>query len=723
MTDKIYTVFQRAVLVFLSACFIWTGIGTVGLIARIHIGSGRYNGAVFFFAAFLTILFLLLIYRAFGWIRLYPDSRTQNIISAVLFGCMALFFLIILLCFDANLRNDAYMDADTACFLTDHDHVPEDNKHPGELLSFGNNYFFIFMTSRVRVIKILFGLGITEPVIYLQSINALFMIAGAFFTWLFAREIKGRVFANQVLLLCVFNPLFYGFTFWYYSNSLSIPIMMAIPYVCIKLYRTERLSVRLSLCALMGGLLFLGYQLRPTAIFPFIAALLTAPFVLSGKASFKKIIPQAGVLLLCTLLLFAGFSRVKTSYFGELIPHNRPITYWLAMGAHGTGNLATNGSDIRYVKSLSDDDNKTVLCLKRAMKHYKKNGLIGTADLWARKTQTTWSDGYGGISRRIISGEAKSPLYRYFAGESKDLFVIYCQLFRLITFLGMTLFCFYYFNRRVSGAVFICVITMLGGIVFYFLWEARAFYSAPFVPVMLILAAEGFSEFFEGIREPFSDRNFAICFLLISLFVCADVTVITGQTMSMDHFRIYTKGKVRHYANIEDEGKPVLLIEQDFYSYRPFNRITFAAKLKNDVTSLSGVSKYSISVAGDRGEVYSGIISQKSIGEKGFTIRFKNAAPAGNYSIIIKKLSPEKDDITFQKKYDSYYIDAYRGELKVNGHGGYVNDLGISVLLHTEKEPYLSKKIRFLLAFIILMLSILAVIPIYTRAPGLRARN
>lgn len=731
---QIYNIFQKAVMIFFTACFIWTGAGTISLISTVHIGSSRYNGSIFFLAIFLLVLLLLLLYRAFLWIKLHPDDRTQNIISGVLFGIMAVLFLVMLTGFDANLRNDAYQDADTACYLTDHDHVPVDNKHPGELLSFGNNYFFIFMTS--RIIQVLFALGITEPVIYLQTINAVFMMAGAFFTWLLARELSGRVFANQVLLMCVFNPLFYGFTFWYYSNSLSIPIMMAIPFVCLKLYKSRTLYMRLIWGAVLGMLLFLGYQLRPTAVFPFIAVCMIAPFVLHRnhpegmpiKDTLKALAPAAAITAACAVILFSAFSHTRSSYFGELIPHNRPITYWLAMGAHGTGNLETNGSDIKYVKSLSDNDDKMMLCLKRALNHYRKNGITGTMDLWARKTQTTWSDGYGGISRRMNSGEAKSPLYGLLAGENKDFFILYCQLFRLITAAGIIAFSIHYFARPMGSLMFVCVVTMLGGIVFYFLWEARAFYAAPFVPVMLIMAGEGFGHLFERLPEPFCDADskkpaypVIICWILISLFVSADMMVITSQSMSMDHYRIYTKGKQRHYASLEDGGRPVLEIAQDFYVYNSFNQISCAARLKNDARN---VSEYQVSITDEKGDIYySEAVSDRSIHSNKLKFVLPGAAPAGKYSLMIKKLSPAKDDITFLKKYDSYYIDAYRGELAVNGHKGYVNDLGLSVLLHTEKEPYLTKKIRLAAAFILLMMSLAVLIPICKKDLRFRGRS
>ena len=760
--STLYQYFQNAVVLFLAACFIWIGIGTVGRMASLSIVSSRYNGSVLFLGLFLTVMLILDIRLGFLWIASQQSAKRQFHIAAVLFGVMALCYLILLTQIDANLRNDAYQDADAACYLTDHDAIPADNKHPGELLSFGNNYFFIWMTS--KVIRLLFALGLSDIVPFLQGINAFAMLLGVFFTWLLVWECKSLTAANQVLLLCAANPLFYGFTFWYYSNSLSIPLMMAIPYAALRLWRSPSRSRALLWALAEGFLLFLGYQLRPTAVFPFIAICLIAPFHRMGNVHpaentadpttnghvpadtraallhphvVSHLLPCMGVILLTAAVFFGAFSHVRQARFGELIPHNRPITYWLAMGAHGTGNLETNGTDVQYVKSLTDDDNKTLLCFKRALRHYRRNGIPGTLDLWARKTATTWSDGYGGISRRIIAGEAKSPLYTLLAGDSKDLFILYCQAFRLMTVCGMFLFCAFAFRRQIPSPMFVFVLTMLGGIVFYFLWEARAFYSAPFVPVMLILAQDGFMELFQrhknwfsciapanaapgyptetgtepastdngaSVKENTQTRMFPLaCCVLITLFVCMDFLTLTGQVISADHFRIYTKGKQRHYAAIEDEGNPVTSIEQDFTVYKPFNRISLPAKLKEEA---GGYSAYRVSLTNGDVTVYDKRITASSVKNFRLKLSLKPAADAGHYVLHIEKLQPQKADITFFTKYDSYYIDAYRGQLSVNGGDSRINDLGLTVFLHTEKEPYLPKAVRFSLAFLLLVFSL-----------------
>ena len=256
----------------------------------------------------------------------------------------------------------------------------------------------------------------------------------------------------------------------------------------------------------------------------------------------------------------------------------------------------------------------------------------------------------------------------------------------------------------------LAAITLFGGVVFYFFWEARAFYSAPFVPVMLILACDGYSSLFERKRGVFSNRRVmplpVICFMLVTLFVGAEFVSVTGTMTSADHFRIYTKGKHRHYAAIT-AGKAVTEISQDFYVYKPFNRISIPAKCKKAPLNFSS---YTMSLEQNGREVFSKKIKASSIKKNRIKLAINPGLPEGHYTLVIKKDQLKKADITFFKKYDSYYLDAYKGQLTVNGSGGYVNDLGLTVLLHSEKEPYLPKTVRYILSILIMIFVSLVVL-------------
>ncbi len=738
---NLFFLFNFLLFVFLSASFLWIGAGTVKELALIKLFSNTTGAPSFLFAIFILAMLLFFWHLGFSFIESKDSLRTQYILAAVLFACMLSFFLVLLLCFRVNLRNDCYQDVDTAAYLTDHSYVPLKNKHPGELLPFGNNYFFILATS--VILRLLFFWGVSDVVCVLQGINALAMMLGVFFTWLFIKECFSIKAANRVLLMSVFNPLFYGFTFWYYSNSLSIPVMMAIPLVGLRLFRLikdEEATLKHCLFygILMGVLCFLGFAVRPTVVFPLIAMSVLAIFFLPVFIENKKKTALSGLsFALSAIILFSAFSSVRTSYFHEVIPFNRPITYWLAMGAHGDGNKSSK-EDALYVKSLSNDENKTLLCLKRALDHYEENGIKETLKLWLKKTAFTWSDGYGQISRRIIAGRTESSLLSFFAGKNSDLFELYCQIYRLAIIMGAFIFCAVGIKKKNHRLIHITIaVTLAGGIVFYMLWEARGVYSAPFVPALVVLAESGLCSLY-SLNLPFKEsliekRIFLLLFVFLALFAGEFFYKHTGALINASHYRIYTKGKLRHYHPITKKGilaetanslqnpdytaeggedsvyspsEGYLLpdtISQDFYAKKAFNRLVLPVYIPDKKIPLSS---YLLSVSSDDGE----ILFQKEEGAEdvhrgNITVSFSPISGKRHYILTIKKLQPHKGDIMFFSKYDSYHIGAYEGSLKIDGQEGFVNDLALSVAFTAKKEPYLSLRLRLLLSVMLVVAS------------------
>lgn len=75
--------------------------------------------------------------------------------------------------------------------------------------------------------------------------------------------------------------------------------------------------------------------------------------------------------------------------------------------------------------------------------------------------------------------------------EQTDFMIVYCQAFRLATMLLAAVSLLSKHGKRLEDPLFPVVLTVFGGIVFYLLWEAKAEYSIPFIPILLCLSADG----------------------------------------------------------------------------------------------------------------------------------------------------------------------------------------------------------------------------------------
>ena len=161
--------------------------------------------------------------------------------------------------------------------------------------------------------------------------------------WLILKECVGIRAANKALILCTFNPIYYCLVFWIYSLTFSLPVMMGIVYVAIRIYKCIDIKKKEVLLEIfLGILIVVGYELRPTNVFPVIAMVLALPLVLSKHHVLKKILRSGIVALIAAVVLSVTVSTVKDRYFGEIQDQNYPILYWISMGSHGSGDLVSN---------------------------------------------------------------------------------------------------------------------------------------------------------------------------------------------------------------------------------------------------------------------------------------------------------------------------------------------------------------------------------------------
>lgn len=331
-------------------------------------------------------------------------------------------------------------------------------------------------------------------------VNALNIMVSVAFLYATVLACRGLMVANRLLVLCALNPLYYGLVCWVYSLTFSLPIMMGSLYVGLRIHRAKGKASAVAWAALEGLLFVLGFEIRPTACFPAVAmAIVAVRNAVTAKGSVRSqalrrlaVVALSGCIATACCLGVA--STVKHKYFYEVEGGSYPVTFWLSMGSHGKGNNHTNGADHRLVKSLPQDERFGGM-LRNTLNNYMENGMLGTLGLWGSKMLRTWSNGYACIYNRANNNESGSSLaYELLGGGYRDIYAVWCHASRLLAVLGVVVVCLRAVRLRgvgESGLTLGLMLTLLGGIVFYWLWEAKVIYSAPFVPVMLPLASEG----------------------------------------------------------------------------------------------------------------------------------------------------------------------------------------------------------------------------------------
>ena len=117
-------------------------------------------------------------------------------------------------------------------------------------------------------------------------------------------------------------------------------------------------------------------------------------------------------------------------------------------------------------------------------------GISGLARHSLRKLAVTWGDGSARYYLRTGENDRVQPL-TLLDSEQTDFMIVYCQAFRLATMLSAAVSLLSKHGKRLEDPLFPVVLTVFGGIVFYLLWEAKAEYSIPFIPILLCLSADG----------------------------------------------------------------------------------------------------------------------------------------------------------------------------------------------------------------------------------------
>lgn len=692
---KIYTWLQRILFAVMGVVFLIITLGCLYNFSQVDLGDSNNTPVLFAFGVIVALqLFVIIraLFRLVDKIEYDASKKSHYLIPVVCFCIMAVVFIILMCVMQPRPITDSYDDLDTAAWIASHGAVDVDNYHIKYMGAFSNNYTLTLIFA--VILKVLPFLQMSGILMVLTLMNAVAILVAIFLMWLILKECVGIRAANKALILCTFNPIYYCLVFWIYSLTFSLPVMMGIVYVAIRIYKCIDIKKKEVLLEIfLGILIVVGYELRPTNVFPVIAMVLALPLVLSKHHVLKKILRSGIVALIAAVVLSVTVSTVKDRYFGEIQDQNYPILYWISMGSHGSGDLVSNGEEKAILEKYETADERSNAFLKRTIDNYKQLGISGTAELWVRKTLTTWADGYSTVHNRMSHGEIQNYLYELIGGTHRQLFYIYCQAYRFLIVLGVVLFCLNG-SRKKKGDVlyYIMFLSLAGGIAFYMLWEAKNIYSAAFLLPMIILAQEGIGTLSKNIftvpqvreRRRFINSLYVLSIVLVSMISFH----LYGTEETFNFYRINTMYNSRESTDLEMKEE----ICQDFYTEKAFNRIVLMADTDEDGKY---ISDYTISILDSHQQLlFEKTIKPSDIKDRRITVDFNKTQCDNHYYVIIKKNYPVFGDIHFYIR-NTYFLDSYKGKLEVDGNKAYVNDLNMDVIYSVE-QPYFNQSQKYL---------------------------
>ena len=664
------------------------------------------NGVFFLFIGFGSLLKMNLVYEdnrvlyfAFGVFLIaqlflffagmfraisHLSDKQQKVLTAVMFSIQFLLMGAFLSCLSPQPMVDSLADIDTAYYILQNGPVPKDYTHFELMSPFGNNYLFVLeLTALMKVMQVL---GLTNLLLGLRIINVLAIELSLLFMWMFFKDAKDVATANKALLISTFCPVLYCYSIWVYTVTFSMPFLMAVLYVSYKLFHEKNVWKYVLLSLFDGLLCFAGYCVRPTAVFPLLAAgLVSIPLVIRSKQWWKPVATYACITVIA-LSLTPAAKTVTSLYFSELEPYNYPVSYWLSMGSHDEGTIYTRQQEIELAEKNRKMEDFDEALKENIRVNYEENGFLGNLLLWENKTLYTWSNGFNLIRYNLFFGETPSEWNSILHGERSQLFRLYCYAFHALMLLSAAFFCFHSVRKRENAADLspgkaMTLLTIAGGILLYMFWEAQHYFYTPFLPLFFCMEQEAVASFehrFEKTR--YHSKKTAVIYAVCVIFVSCNLVAVNQVETDFDTYRIYSTGR-NAWADTKVEYDTTL--EQEFSPHKWFNNMTIQA-----VADRGDTSPYLMQITDSKGTVLrQKFFSGKDIKKQYLYWNFGDLSGTKQYRLRIQKTQPDKGSMVFFAQ-NTYYVDAYQGSLKTDLKTDYAGDLKIDVNFTKEERPY-----------------------------------
>ena len=683
------SILEMIIVSMILLCFLFIASGTVFKAAQISQGDSRNN--IFLFCLTLSIGFFLLlfIYLIFKIIDKVNINK-QFINTFVLFAVYTLIIIWMAGVIDVHPQTDSSTDIDTGWYLNGNP-LTNDNYHTHWLNIYPNNYMMILVFKGLARIAGFFN--ITDFVSFLTVVNACVMAGGLVLTFLTALSLWGIKTANKILLLMVLNPVYYYITFWIYTTSFSVPLMMGLIFVLVRFDKAGTVRRKIICCVIIGVLMGAGYHIRPTAVFPVAAymILVLVRFIRGeyrGKSGrWMRFFIYLGIAVGVFIIIYKIGDIKIESIFSENRKENFSPAQWLYMGSHGNGNLSTLSEDTGYVV----DEKAGNTYFKGVIYNYKKLGIAGTADLWLRKTLTVFSDARSAVTSASVLGASfngnKQKLVEGF------LLSVYACAYRMVVYLGIILSCVNHLRKKQKDDhVLLFLFILFTGILFYFVWEAKGVYNLVFLPAMALASEKGLDVIYE--RKYLSKNSRRVLPGLIAGAVVAVNSLVLWSVLSQSVSYEYIRVNGDTYARSDDKIKLVIdentTLSQDFKCTEPFNNILIKSSSDDNE---SEISDYTIKLYDKDDLILTRTVNKNDINDNNISLELDKRVSGSSFTLNIEKNMKSDGNLVFYTG-KNYYLDSYEGTLQV-GNENYTDDLSM-IVRETGKSQYLPFKSRLL---------------------------
>ncbi len=534
----------------------------------------------------------LLIYR-------FLKKRNEQEQRRLTFLCMAILVigqLAFLFLFRPVLRYDTLKVFDMAVEML-RTHTISGTYEAGYFSRYTNNYPITILTYWFLLFLSKCGIPVSLFMPAVQLINIACISGSIWLGYLICKELKGQLMGLFYLFICVLCPLSYVWAGYFYTATLSMPCLMGILYLYLRLSKARTLRRRTLLGGLLGLILILGYKLRATAMIAMIAVALLIlcktffreTFSRKPESSLSLLLLEvtrtyftSGIAFLLAAGLSLGFWNTAINHYVAFDYKNTgfPMIHWVMMGARWDG--AFDQTDELFTTGFETKEEKIEADKQVLLERIQEAGPTGLISLIGRKLLNTWVDGTDNYEAEN-SYASFSKAYSYLLGSKSGFFKIYSQALRAFQMLSIGLSALLgliaFRKEKKKPGLYLVQLTFLGGMAFHILWETNPLYSIGFTFLGLMLLADSIVSTADAFSLEFSfQKGWKICgvasFLLLILLIMGKKqlvdTPIEEQIYCVNQYQ-YAGGS---HGYVKDYDQAYV---QTFTANQLFNRISIHA--------------------------------------------------------------------------------------------------------------------------------------------------
>ena len=625
------------------------------------------SGAAFFVGFFILIGKLLSI----------MSTRKQIILSAILavIGFGIQYFLLFSL--QPILRYDHLRIFDAGLEIL----------NTGTLsLSAFDGYFgsYPFNISAATFNSIIFRLaaaiGISEKFysLSLQCVYLFIIDLGIICSWLLVKKLNSVKNATLFAVLCFFNPMLYVGVLGCYTSILMLPFLMAALLFIICMLKEESFKKKCIYAFLAAIFIGMGTRLRATVCIAGIALVIFLIIRRKPEDSVKLPWKKAAILIftfaLGCLISFGGFTAYQNTFITEDYTDTQmPAMYYFMFALNPSAKGSYNADDFYLISQYETLEEKNEASLEVIKERLENYGFDGVVSLIKTKLQKTWCDGTEDYRDFLVTARDYRGFHSYIAGSHRDLFALYAHIYHVAI---MAMFCISVILAlfKKCEPSYLVLLTLLGGIVFYVLWEAYYTYSFGFSLLLVIPAAESLNDSSEKRFVPLAAGILAVLsFAGFAFLLKPAVQQLNANASSHTHYAVMQDMSLGDIQPLLNEDK----ITQTFVTDKPFNHI--ACKAYND-TGSANESSYSIKLFYENGELIArrDFVSAEVIsGDYVYMNLEQDVIPAGEETFIIE-LTPIHTTEEFNLRfgyYNTHQYDIYTDGFMTGLNSGERSDL------------------------------------------------